>query len=287
MALTVEQLARRSSGIGASDAAAAIGLNPYYSPVELWMEKRGLAPAFAGNEATKWGKLLEPAVRQEYAEVTSRVVRLPPDTLVHPTVTYLVCHPDGITDDGRLYEGKTARYPDGWGEPRTDQIPEQYLIQVQHSLMVTALAIADVAVLIGGQDFRLYHVEADEELQAAILEAESEFWLYVERGTRPPLDYRASNAIGVLKKLYPGTNGEVVQATEECEEWRQLFEGYKASAKTIEQDGEEMKARLLDYMGEAAVLRFSDGRCLRRALVKRKGYEVKPAEYIESRWISG
>ncbi len=31
----------RKGGIGSSDAAAAVGLNPYQSPLQLWMEKTG------------------------------------------------------------------------------------------------------------------------------------------------------------------------------------------------------------------------------------------------------
>ena len=31
----------RKQGIGSSDAAAAVGLNPYKSQLELWMEKTG------------------------------------------------------------------------------------------------------------------------------------------------------------------------------------------------------------------------------------------------------
>ncbi len=31
----------RKQGIGSSDAAAAVGLNPYLSPLELWMIKTG------------------------------------------------------------------------------------------------------------------------------------------------------------------------------------------------------------------------------------------------------
>ena len=34
-------LAVRKQGIGASDAAAAVGLNPYQSQLELWMVKTG------------------------------------------------------------------------------------------------------------------------------------------------------------------------------------------------------------------------------------------------------
>ena len=36
-----EWLKVRKKGIGSSDAAAAIGLNPYKSQLELWMEKTG------------------------------------------------------------------------------------------------------------------------------------------------------------------------------------------------------------------------------------------------------
>jgi len=60
-----------------------------------------------------------------------------------------------ITDSGRLVEIKTARSADGWGEAGTDEVPQEYLIQVQHYLAVTALPVADVAVLFGGQEFRL------------------------------------------------------------------------------------------------------------------------------------
>jgi len=36
-----EWLTVRKGGIGSSDAAAAVGLNPYKSPLELWLEKTG------------------------------------------------------------------------------------------------------------------------------------------------------------------------------------------------------------------------------------------------------
>ena len=36
-----EWLQVRKRGIGSSDAAAAVGLNPYKSQLELWLEKTG------------------------------------------------------------------------------------------------------------------------------------------------------------------------------------------------------------------------------------------------------
>lgn len=286
MDLTPEQVAKRARAIGSSDAAAAIGLNPYQSAVELWLEKTGQAPPFEGNAPTKWGKILEAPVRQEYAEQTGRVVRLPPETLVMPGYPMIVCHPDGVTDDTRLYEGKTARFPDGWGEPGTDDIPEHYLVQVQHALMVTHFAIADVAVLIGGQDFRVYTIPASPDLQTAILDAELEFWKHVESGTRPAIDPKAPTAIQLLKKLYPGTNGQTVRATPAMVDWRTKLEDAKKAGKLAGLEEQEAKAALLDYMGEASVLQFPDGRKFRRARVDRAGYTVGPTSYVEARFVN-
>jgi len=285
MSLTAEQLKARLGGIGASDAAAAVGLNPYVTPVELWQEKLGIAPTFGGNAATRWGQLLEPAVRQEYAEQTGRVVRLPVGTIHHPDHRFIFCHPDGVTDDGRLYEGKTARFADGWGEPGTDQIPEHYLVQVQHCLCLLKLEVADVAVLIGGQDFRLYEVHADRELQAAIISGEVEFWAHVELKTRPRIDYRSPGALELMRKLYPGTNGQTMQADERIEKLRCAYENARAAQVQGEREADALKAELLDCMGEAAVLKFSDGMALRRSKVSRKGYTVEPKEYVDSRFI--
>lgn len=285
MTLTAEQHLARRSSIGSSDAAAAIGMNPYFTAIELWQEKRGLVPPFEGNESTKWGQLLEPAVRQEYAEKTGRVVRLPPDTITHHELEFVTCHPDGITDDGRLYEGKCARYPDNWGEHGSDEIPEHYLIQVQHGMMVTGLPVCDVAVLIGGADFRIYEVRADKGLQKSILDAELDFWEHVQKGTPPALDYGAPGAIAVLKKLYPGTNGKSVKANEACVLARTRFEQNKAAEKTAKEAADTAKAQLLDFMGDASILVFPDGKGMRRAEVSRKAYTVAATSYIDARIV--
>ncbi len=57
-----EWLQVRKTGIGSSDAAAAIGLCPYKSQLELWLEKTGRAPAVDAEPEDGpmyWGTLLE------------------------------------------------------------------------------------------------------------------------------------------------------------------------------------------------------------------------------------
>ncbi|MCX2499574.1 YqaJ viral recombinase family protein, partial [Plesiomonas shigelloides] len=71
--LTHEQwLAIRQQGIGSSDAAAAIGLSRYKSPLTLWLEKTGRKACddLSQNAAVQWGIALEPLLAQVYAKRT-------------------------------------------------------------------------------------------------------------------------------------------------------------------------------------------------------------------------
>ncbi len=286
MALTQEQVRERSRAIGASDAAAAIGLNPYDSPVDLWLEKVGRAKPKETTRAMKWGLLHEPQVRQEYAEVTGRTVRLPKETLRHAILPFLVCHPDGITDDQRLYEGKIAHFDYGWGEPGTDQIPVHYLIQVQHAMSVCRLEVADVAVLIGGDDFRLYEIPADRELQESIIDAEVIFWQHVERGTMPELNLDAPGSLAIVRRLYPGTDGSAIEADAGAERWRAVYHEACERRDVYSNAADAAKAHLLYTMGAAARLKFADGRVLRRQLTKRKPYTVEATEFVDARFVN-
>lgn len=69
-----EWLNVRKRGIGSSDAATAVGLNPYQSPLELWMIKTGREQALPKQEVNDesspmyWGSLLEPIVAAHYTK---------------------------------------------------------------------------------------------------------------------------------------------------------------------------------------------------------------------------
>src|SRR5262245_57888005 len=90
---------------------------------ELWLEKTGQAEPFEGNAFTRWGEALEPVIRQAYAERTGRAVRQPRETVRHAAFAWMLCHPDGVSDDGRLQEFKNTRNPDNWGDEGTDNVP--------------------------------------------------------------------------------------------------------------------------------------------------------------------
>ena len=230
------------------------------------------------------GQLLEPVIRQEYANQTGRVVRVPPGTIRHAVHPFMLAHFDGVTDDGRIFEAKTSRTGEHWG-PGLDEVPHDYLIQVQHYMAVSGMKLADIAVLIGGSDFRIYEIEADPRMQDLIIEGEQDFWKLVQRGVPPTPDFDTGNVNDLLKRLYPGTNGKTIPAPPLANEFRRVFEFAKNAEQNYAKVAEGAKAHLLYEMGEAARMVWpDDGVQLTRKIINRKGYTVDATEYVDARF---
>ena len=67
--LTLEQKSELNKGIGASEAAAVLGIDPYTTPYELWMLKTGRMEKDVSNkEAVIMGNMLEPVIAKRYSQ---------------------------------------------------------------------------------------------------------------------------------------------------------------------------------------------------------------------------
>jgi putative phage-type endonuclease len=290
MTLSASQLAARSARLGGSDTAAALGMSRYKTAYQLYLEKRGeVPPSFEETNAIRMGRLLEPVVRQVYADDTGYIVRAP-DTLYHAKYDWMVAHIDGVVaEHNRGWEGKSCAVPnfDEWGEEGSDEVPQEYSLQVQKYLIVTGLPTWDLSVITGRFTVRHYTIHADPELQQMIIEGEAEFIERMRSGKPPSLDYEHRSALDLIRKLYPGTNGKRMEASDEIIAARAKLDAAKETIKIAEGIVDSMKARLLDFMGESALLAFpDDGKCYRRKLTQRAGYTVESTEYVDSRFIN-
>lgn len=223
MALTDEQLALRKTGIAASEIAAVAGLNPYRKPIDVWSDKLGLVEPFQGNKASKWGELLEDVIADHYAKehAAEKIVVRHPRTIegsVNGTLVReisarfrLIATPDRLVYHKRNprpfrnLQIKTAgpNQADRWGEPGTDEIPEEYLAQVSGEMAVVDVGETDLEVLIGGQDDRAYHVKRDLELEGQLIEICERFWVdHVLTQTPPPID-GSEQYSDYLKRRFP------------------------------------------------------------------------------------
>jgi putative phage-type endonuclease len=169
----------RKTGLGGSDASAALGINPFDTAVTLYLKKVGEIPETETKEVMYWGNQLEDIVAREYAKRKDVNVRRNNRTIRHKEHEFMYAHLDRTIDgQDTILECKTAGawMANEWGEDGTDQVPEQYLIQVNHYMICTGKRRAELAVLIGGNDFRMYEFEYDEELAEIIIEGETRFW---------------------------------------------------------------------------------------------------------------
>lgn len=200
-------LIARKGGIGGSDAAAVMGLNPYKSPVELFFEKvSDEPPEEEQSEAAYWGTVLEEPIARRYAELHPEVrVRRNNHILVHPEHKFLFANLDREvhTDDGETYglEIKTAslnnakKWEDG-------DVPIWYALQCQHYMNVTGWKKFVIAALIGGQTYVEREIPRDDDIIANLTAAEADFWRGVVDG-RPPQWDGSKSAWDILRELYP------------------------------------------------------------------------------------
>jgi len=249
--------ADRRAGLGASDAPAALGLSPWKTPLELFLEKTGRAAPVEENLSMRIGRALEPVVLAAFTEQTGLAVTRQQERITCPRFPWRWATVDGIASDGALVEAKTATDPAEWGEPGTDQIPRHYIVQVQHALACTGLALAYVPVLIAARDFRIYEVRRDEAIIEAITEREIEFWSRVERDDPPPL-----TSPDDVKMRWPVDNGSSVLAEPEDVETIARLRELKSSSKALNAQIEQLETRIKARMGEAAQLVDADGRVL-------------------------
>ena len=282
--LTTAQHEARKNGIGGSDAGVIAGLSTFKTPFELWLEKRGeLEPQdLSDNAAVHFGVVLEDVIAQEYLDRTGNKIRRMNKTIYHKQYPWMLANLDrDVVNSNRILEVKTAGFAVGWGEAGTDKVPESYLLQCQHYLAVTDKEIADLAVLIGGRDFRIYHIPRDDDLVNSLIEIESEFWDKVCSGEQPEINFDHQTTNALLSRLYPGTNGETITLPDEAYNWHMAMVEAKERIKGYKGVVDGAKAHLLSLLGDAAVGKLRDGSGYTRKQVKVKAYEVDESKYIK------
>jgi len=209
MVITKEQLHERANYLGGSDSAAILGLSKWKTPLMVFMAKVFPNPdntenTIGGkNEAAYWGSELEDIVAKNFQKLTGKRVQRVNKTLVHPQHKFICANLDRtIVGEDALLEVKTcsAYKAEEW---EGDNIPMEYVVQVQHYLAVTGEAGAYFACLIGGQRFVWKYVPRDEELIKTIIDALVDFWTRFVIPKTPPVATGADRDTDLLGQMYP------------------------------------------------------------------------------------
>lgn len=253
-----EWLAIRRTGIGSSDVSALLDFSQYRGPRDVWEDKTGaiplLATADAPSEAARWGNLLEPVVRDEFASRVGLSIQLV-GTHRSREWPWMLANVDGITSDGGVYEGKTCNQ---WkaGEWDDDQVPDHAELQAQHGMAVTGLGHAWIAGLIGGQHLAYKRVERDDELIAILVEQERQFWHdHVLTGTPPALGGSEAAEAWVRERFPVADDNEdaVVLTEDEARELRDRYQAKKDAAKSAEVAFKSVQNEIREVLGTAGM----------------------------------
>ena len=170
--------------IGGSDVAAACGMNKFQSRLQLYREKLGLVPAFAGNDATYWGTELEPFLRRHASKHLGIKFRQSHKQWHHPQHAWAVAHIDGISKNAGL-ECKLTSYRNKkrFAETGTtintpeDGLPVHYYCQCQWYMLIVGKPIWHVCVGIAGEnEIRLMAVPFNAEFANELLRKAGIFW---------------------------------------------------------------------------------------------------------------
>lgn len=258
-----EWLVERRNGIGGSDAAAIMRLNPYKTPLDVYLDKVGEAPVDTGqSEAAYWGTVLEDPVARRFAELHEDVrVQRNNHILIHPEFGFARANIDREIHDatGEVYglEIKTAGVASSkyWAN---EEVPAQYVIQCQHYLAITGWSKWIIAALIGGQTYVERTIPRDDEIIANLMTNEAAFWEKVQKRTPPEWD-GSDTAWQVLREMYPhslsGTTidlpDSLANTLDMYAQASQTLKDLKAQTAALEKERDGYRQKIANAMGTA------------------------------------
>ena len=255
----------RPIGIGGTDIGAILGLSPYKTPLELWSELvSGDSPPHRDLLHLRYGQHTESFVAREYERVSQMFTVKHEPTLFHKTHGYMFGHIDRFVLDTpdtpavvdsvitaqSVLECKTssAFSKNDWGEPGTDQVPPLYLVQCAWYLAITECERADLAVLIGNSDFRVYTIERDLELEGLLLSHAQHFWDEHVIGKMPPEAINSQDAAILFPKEVQDLS---IQANDSILQSIQDYRQVSAKSQALSDECERLKLEIFNFMGHA------------------------------------
>lgn len=255
-----EWLDVRKNGIGSSEVATIVGLNPWQTPYQLWRIKTGQDPAKTENFAMRAGHYLEDAVSLFWQDETGREVikRSAGDWIIqskeHP---FMQVSPDRtfwLTGEKRneankgILECKTTQYTiDG------DDLPRYWFCQVQYQLGVAELQKGSIAWLTQGRSFGYRDIDFVPDFYEWLKDEVARFWIdNVQGGKEPDL----INLDDMLLKYRRHTAAKVVEVGDELLDAYHELKDLRGQIATLDERKTELETKLKMAFGDAEAIAY-------------------------------
>lgn len=250
-----QEYRKNQKGIGGSDIGIILGINPYKSKFELWLEKTDQSEKpDINNQFMEWGNLLEPVIRKHFAKLTGFRTIQNNFVLQHDIHDFMIANIDGNVQDPAfsglgILEIKTtsAHNKKDW----ENGCPIHYMAQLQWYLGVTDSEYGYICVLIGGNDFRYYLVQRDDYIIDKMISEAARFTELVENRIPPEIGGSETetkwlaksfpNAVDEMMDMPPLLEQRAIEYTRLQEEIKMLTTRADAIKNQIKLEGKEFK----------------------------------------------
>jgi putative phage-type endonuclease len=249
-----EWLRLRRDGIGGSDALAVLGLDPWKTRMEVYLDKTGDSRADREKtDAMEWGNYVESPVADWFTYKTGVKVRRC-GLMQHQDRPWQRVSVDRLTADGGVLEVKNTNYHRRreWEDDEGEIVADGAEAQAQHAMAVTGLPHAWFAAQIGGQPPAIRRIDRDDAFIANLTAAEAEFWALVEARTPPALEGRAS--ADLIARMYPeAMSGATAELSAEDVDLLREYRKELANESAAKGRKDEIKAVITAAMGDAEI----------------------------------
>lgn len=278
MPITAEQRELRKKHLGSSDIPAMLGLSPYKSAYDLWLEKTGkLIEADNETPAMRAGTRFENGVLDDAEEQLGELRR-----------NVWLCKRGGaapiasnidavVLKTGDPVEAKTAGLfgplTEWWGQEGTDQVPDRVIAQCQVHLLVTEAEVCHVPTFLGGRGFAMFEIPRNVKIINAIIDAAEHFWQeHVLRNVEP---HGSRASLEVVKLIKREPQKVTTIEPELVEAWLETRDVASEAQKVADQ----AKADVLAALGDAEAAMAGPMGAITYYETKRKGYTVEPTTF--------
>ncbi len=231
-----EWLSKRGESIGASESGAILGLNPWRTAVDVWIEKTGEIEPLEDNLNMRLGRDLEPIIQKLFEEETGLKVRRDNKIRIDDEYEFITTNLDGVVIGEKVpIEYKTMTKWDG-------EIPDYYFCQIQHQMMVTNTPYCYFVVLVLGLNKQLVieKYDRDDSFISKMRKELVHFWKENVQKNVPPEIVSVDDAKKVYKDVDPESILEaddvIFNMLSEMDKFRHLKNKYDAKYKEMQKD---------------------------------------------------
>jgi|Deesub1362A_J573_1020465.scaffolds.fasta_scaffold16789_2 putative phage-type endonuclease len=274
----------RRKGIGGSDIPVILGLSPFKTRYQLWLEKTGQTSPDEDNPDIRRGQALEDIIAGIYTEQTGRDLwsfnYYPVDSLplVHPDFSWILASPDRWFEEEEsertgVVEIKAPRLRK-FNQIKRQGLPDYMIAQIQWYLLFPEFDFGSWAIF-SAEAWELIHfdVEPDPDLQKLIVEEAEKFWFKHVLAKEPPEEILPED-----KPELPPIDPQEGLLIRNDEEWKRAVHLLK-EARDIKAEGEllekEAKERIIALMEGHSVVEGGGARIYYRRREGRKTLDKK------------